>query len=195
MRRRKFLVGLGSLTAGTSVVAGTGALSESDIDRGVRGQVVADHGSGAYVKIEPGGKNGHFVEKDGGEVVLDFDSTGGGDGLNPDSDNHFDTVMNVRILNTDSGKSGGDYDMWITDSVGRLGWYKNGNPNLSVEGSSNARTMDQLPAGNAVPVGVRVNLDDSGLQAGDSINSLFTADDTFTIHVEASGGGSAPPST
>jgi len=190
MQRRKFIVGLGSLAAGASATVGTGALSESDIDRGVRGRVAND--TGAYVEIRPGGKNGAVVENDGGELVLDFDaSAGGGSGLNADSVNYFDTVMDVEIKNIDNQKSASDYDLWITDSTGRLSWYKNGNPNLSIEGSGNARSMTS--GGN--PIGVEVDLDDSGLQAGDSLSALFSSDDTFTIHVEVSGGGSAPPST
>lgn len=193
MQRRKFLVGMGSLAAGASAVMGTGAITETSMERGVRGRVAADGPNSAYVAISPLGPNGEHIEyRSNGEVRLFFGDIGsGGAGLNPDSNNRFDAVFEVENQNP-SGNSVHEYWLWIENSTPELTFYLDSQSNNSIEGIGNAESMGK---GNddpvRAPVGVHVDLTDSGLGAGDNLQSLFDADDEFVIHMEKTNG--SPP--
>jgi hypothetical protein len=197
MKRRKFVVGLGSLAAGASVVTGTGALTTTEIDRGMTG-VIADDTTSAYVKLAPSNgtnNNGAHVDASGTEIVLDFTASGGngGDGLNANSKNWFDRVFKVTLNDPDSKNAAGSsttidpsqYDFWITKDVkkraSRLDFYRDGVPGSSVVGNSNA--ID-LGSSYSRPVGVMINLMGLNLSAGDTLEKVFGADPSFHVHIE-----------
>ena len=193
MKRRKFIVGLGSLAAGASAAMGTGAITETSMERGVRGRVAADGPNSAYVAISPLSTNGEHVEyQSNGEMRLFFGNIGsGGAGLNPDSNNRFDSIFFVTNQNP-SGNSQHEYWLWIENSTPELTFYRNSAPGQPLEGIGNARTMgngDDDPV--RIPVGVSVDLTDSGLSAGDDLSSLFDPEDEFVIHMEKTNG--SPP--
>ena len=90
MERRKFVVGLGALAAGSSAALGTGAFSQATVpDREITVQVADTDEEGA-VGLSPGNTN-----------VADFDESGnlyidlnkgldhGGNGMNPNSTYHL----------------------------------------------------------------------------------------------------------
>jgi hypothetical protein len=163
------------------------------MERGVRGRVAADGPNSAYVEISPGNSNGEHLEfRSNGEMRLNFGDIGsGGAGLNPDSNNRFDSVFFVENQNP-SGNSVHEYWLWIENSTSRLTFYRDSEPNNSLEGIGNAESMgngDDDPVRQVV--GVHVDLTDSGLSAGDNLSSLFDADDEFVIHMEKTNG--SPP--
>ena len=193
MQRRKFVVGLGSLAAGASAVMGTSAITETSMERGVRGRVAADGPNSAYVAINPLSVNGEHIEyRTNGEMRLFFgDLGGGGAGLNPDSNNRFDAIFDVENQNP-SGNSVHTYWLWIENPHPRLTFYYDSQPGNPIEGISNAEEMgkgDDDPV--RAPVGARIDLTDSGLSAGDNLSSLFDGDDEFVIHMEKTNG--SPP--
>lgn len=188
MKRRKFVVGLGSLAAGASAVTGTGALSKTRIDRGMTGKVADDYSS-AYVEIGPANgvnTNGQHADTSGAEIVLDFgDIDGNGDGLNADSKNWFDRVFKVTLQDEDQNLDPEDYDIWITKDVskrsGRLDFYQADARNNSLVGESNSSTLN---GGYSRRVGVMINLLGLDLDATNTLEDVFGDDPSFSIHLE-----------
>lgn len=196
MQRRKFLVGVGSLAAGASAVIGTGAVTESSMERGIRGRIAADGPGSAYVEVDPSSNagNGDHVRFDSttGEMFLYFGNvSNGGSGLNPDSTNRFDSIFFLRNQDP-SGNNTHTYWLWVEDTHGRLNFYDDSHSNSTIEGISNAVEMPRNNNGiPSVPVGVSINLIDSGLEKGDDLTSLFDEEDAFTLHMEKTNGN--PP--
>jgi hypothetical protein len=204
MQRRKFLVGTGSLIAGASAAMGTGAISESAFNRDVTGRVVND--TNGYVQVVEGNKNKGLVEYQGGEAALAFNEPEDGPdpegkGLNADSINYFDGVMNIKLMHEQAGTNrnsnsqpNGAYWYWITTPHSELKFYFDSVQSSSVQGAGNARQMQIVSPGNPPEnidywlgrVGVCVDLEDSGLSPGDSLDSLWSGDDTedFRIHID-----------
>jgi len=92
MERRKFVVGLGALAAGSSAAVGTGAFSAALIDdRDVDIEVVGDDAAliqlvPGYDEVENSTVSGDRVFHDDDEkLAISFDDDEGGDGINPSS--------------------------------------------------------------------------------------------------------------
>jgi hypothetical protein len=114
MQRRNLLIGIGSIAAGSAATLGTGAFTTVSAERTTQVNVAAD--SSGYVGISA---NGPYASGTGdGQLELDFSSSnsqgvfGDGEGLNPDSEYHFDNVFqvanqgpggDVRVICTTSG--------------------------------------------------------------------------------------------
>jgi hypothetical protein len=186
VKRRKFLIGVGSLVAGSAAAVGTGAVTNSSSERGLKGRVASD--KNGYIALEPntGGAGHHaqFVEyDDNGELTLNFDKAGeDGNGLNPDSVMSFRSAFTI----TNQNNAGNDlqvYKVWIESPNSRLSFFTNGG---SITGEQNAVLIDQdnpnYPG--SVPVGVKIDLRNTNLGPGDDLSSLFDEDDEFIIHVE-----------
>jgi len=190
---------MGSLAAGASAVMGTGAVTESSMERGISGRAAADGPGSGYIEIVPTGNagNGDHVRFDpnSGEMYLWFGNvTNGGSGINVDSTNRFDALFDVK--NQDySGNETHTYWVWIENEHERLTFYENSNPNGTIESAEDAiemeRNQDGVPI-TTLPVGVTVDLMDSGVTKGDNLESLFDPDDEFILHVEKTNGD--PPS-
>jgi hypothetical protein len=94
MRRRKFLVGMGSLAAGGAAATGTGAFTTmASGDRTMSVKVAED--STAYVELKEDGK---YAKQTGdGKLKLYFDDSQGvfEGGVNPDSTYNFEDVFGV----------------------------------------------------------------------------------------------------
>lgn len=193
VKRRKVLIGAGALFAGSSAAIGTGAVTNSKSERGLTGRVADDRN--AYIALKPndGGAGHHaqFVQYDSkGELTLDFDAVSGdGNGLNPDSVMSFRSAFTIENQNR-SGNNEQIYKVWIDSPSSRLNFFTNIG---SITGESNFVVLDQDGDANAgpgrtftdsIPVGVEVDLRDSGLGRGDSINQLFDSDDEFEINLE-----------
>lgn len=82
MRRRKFIAGLGSLTAAGAAGIGTGAFSAMSAERSANINVVSD-GDG-LVALQPGPGADSHVYTESGEVKIDLSTTDAG-GVNVDS--------------------------------------------------------------------------------------------------------------
>jgi hypothetical protein len=194
VKRRKFLIGAGSLIAGGAAATGTGALSQASVDRGITGRIAND--TNGYVALKKGFDNGDHVSFNNGEISLNFGNLGDdGAGLNADSVNYFDSLFRVEINDDDEGPTGEfqspdgeptmnepeNYYFWVTKNLGQynqnIDFYRAGGRNGSIVGASNAQQPNDDNAG--FWVGVKIDLDDSGLSAGQT----WDIEDAFTIHV------------
>lgn len=97
MQRRKFVIGLGSLAAGTAAAMGTGAFSSVDADRSMTVNVVGDQA--AYLKLE--GQSPYASQGTDGTLDIDFGPNGqGGQGLNNNADSEFTDVFQIQNQGT-----------------------------------------------------------------------------------------------
>jgi hypothetical protein len=92
MDRRKFLIGMGSLAAGSAAAVGTGAFASVEADRTVNVNVVGD--DRAYLGLSP---ESPYAEYNGDwQLKLDFAENGeGGEGVNKDAVSTFDGVFKI----------------------------------------------------------------------------------------------------
>ncbi|WP_053946946.1 DUF1102 domain-containing protein [Halolamina sediminis] len=85
MQRRKFIAGLGSLTAAGAAGISTGAFTSVQADRNVAVEVADD--SDAFLQLEPAdGPNGEYATTSGGTLAIDLSGSNptdaGGTGVN-----------------------------------------------------------------------------------------------------------------
>lgn len=101
MDRRKFLAGIGSLTAGSAVAMGTGAFSYVRADRDMSVSVESD--DSAYLKLD-GSTSEYASGASDGQLELQFDGSNGqnGSGLNADADSRFDNVFKIKNQGTNT---------------------------------------------------------------------------------------------
>jgi hypothetical protein len=81
--RRKVLLGIGSLAAGSAAAMGTGAFTSASAERSVTVETAGDES--AYLGLEAGSSEGvdeYVSGTDGGELTIDLSSNGEGDGVN-----------------------------------------------------------------------------------------------------------------
>lgn len=84
MNRRRFLIGVGSLTAGGSVVVGSGAFSAAEMNRDANINVVND--SNGLIALTPGPNvESDVVREENGELTIDFTADGSAGGVNINS--------------------------------------------------------------------------------------------------------------
>lgn len=97
MDRRKFLVGMGALTAGGAAFLGTGAFSRVESQRDVTIEVAED--PDAYLGLDGTGSvnSDNYVEiDDKGHLAIDIgENPNGGQGVNSDSFTWFDSMVQV----------------------------------------------------------------------------------------------------
>ncbi|MDB2224271.1 hypothetical protein PN419_06715 [Halorubrum ezzemoulense] len=86
MERRKFIVGLGALASGSAAAMGTGAFTAAELD-GREANIGVVNDSNGLIGLQSGGSE--YVTNTGGsgenELMIDLSSTGGGEGVNPNS--------------------------------------------------------------------------------------------------------------
>ncbi len=174
MERRKFMLGVGSLAAGSAATIGTGAFNFANVERGVGVDVVDD--SDAFLAL-----NSTSPYSDGSDkqlkLTFDDDAGVGGDGLNENSDYSFTGVFSIR--NQGSQPVG----VWIEDngSDDAMQWYATSTNNTSdfstsVEGSGNAYAIG---VGERVYINVVILLQD---------NTYDDLPDTISVKADASAG-------
>jgi hypothetical protein len=160
MRRRKLLLGMGSLVAGGAAAMGTGAFAADLKDRDANGTIVND--ANAYLSLE-GGQYSTTSTKDG-ELDINLDR------LNANARTVLEDVFYIR--NTGNG----GVDILIDDITGGQGETVNGAP-VTSGGSGDlingARVP--LPSGGRIGVGIDITTDD--VDAG--------AENTIRFHVDA----------
>jgi hypothetical protein len=92
MRRRKYLIGMGSLAAGGAAAVGTGAFTSVSAERTVSVAVAGD--SNAYLSLQPTDERASL---NNGELELAFDeSNAGALGLNPNSRSAFTDLFKIQ---------------------------------------------------------------------------------------------------
>lgn len=136
MKRRKYLVGLGSLAAGSAAAMGTGAFNFANVEREVSLQVVND--PNALLALDT---DSEYANTSGGTLSLDFRSDEGGRGINQNSDYSFTSLFFI----TNQGEQ--SVGVWIDDDSEDVDWYgtaSNGAPDFStsIEGNGNAYALD-----------------------------------------------------
>jgi hypothetical protein len=106
MQRRKFLIGVGSLAAGSAATMGTGAFASTEATRTVNVKVAGDQK--AYLGMDA---TSPYAQVNSKQLALNFDDNGsGGKGVNADSVTTFDGVFQL----TNNGPN--DLDITIDKS-------------------------------------------------------------------------------
>ena len=82
VNRRKFVIGLGALVAGSGAALGTGASVSSTMDRDANVNVVNDS-DGLLALVDT--TDGAVVREESGELIIDFTADGNAGGVNVDS--------------------------------------------------------------------------------------------------------------
>lgn len=189
VKRRKFIIGVGSLIAGGAAATGTGAFTTMDSgERTAEVQVAAD--SKAYVELKPDGK--YARENEDGELELAFDDGPAifEGGINPGSTYHFEDVFTVAA-DHEFGDTyfyietkGFDVEVTLTadEDHGNANSFPN-TPGQSVEDSSNPYKLVQPDS-----VGI-----DMKIEGTDSTNS--SAGGQLIIHAASGGNQSQLGST
>jgi hypothetical protein len=181
MKRRKFVVGLGSLAAGSAAAMGSGAFSTARTgDRSVA--VTTEDDSDSFLSVfpstaeeaasgpEPGkNANGRYASETGdpGTIELHFnkDARGTfptGDGINKGSVYTFDDVFRIR---NDSAVNGGptgptEVDIFLNagDAPAGVEFYEGDDPSNSIQGPKNAQARNSGQAG--LQIGVKITEED-----------------------------------
>jgi len=156
MKRRRFLVGAGSLAAGSAATLGTGAFSSGSIERGMKAHVAND--TNAYVQLTRCGGAKHITYRNG-RLVLDFtnatppsnnkDYSTSATGLNDEAVSCFNRVFVARIKDPDPQTLPPSptykYRGWIsTDVPYAVSFYQGQHPSRSVTGRTHTRDF-KLP--------------------------------------------------
>ena len=192
MERRKFVVGLGALAAGSGAAVGTGAFSSASTgDRTVEVEVTGD--ANAYLALEPVSKgeqggNGHFarINEDGElELVLDGSNDLGsedrlpdfqqGSGVNPDSTYKFDNVFRIGNQGPNTGGGLGEIDVWIESNTAAnvdFYWSEVSAPREYGDDAEDGSAPSSMSPGEGHKVGFEV--DASGLTDDDTISGAIS---------------------
>lgn len=178
MQRRKFMIGMGSLAAGSAAAIGSGAVSQFNSgDRTIEVETVGD--ASAYIALQRPDdglsddgdtRNGNFVEYNGDNALeLDFTSDNptsarsgdpeegnflGGDGVNPGSTYYFDGTFEIRNLSNNSGGGVGEVEIWINEDIPGITFYTGSSPGSRTPLNTNNRAG--ASPGSAVAVGVKI---------------------------------------
>lgn len=180
MERRKFIAGLGSLTAAGAAGIGTGAFSAMNADRSLSVEVEDD--AGAYLKFETDlgsspDNNYEYASINDDELEISIGSNNaGGGGVNPNATTHLDDVFALVNQGTEPLK------IWFTLSDG-LDDYVDVYPiaggtqrDNSLVGEANAFSASWATGvGSTLRIGLTIDLSDaSGVDAEDVLSGTMT---------------------
>lgn len=183
MKRRSILLGLGGL-AGVGGVAGTGAFTSASVERPVSVAVADD--DQAYLKLLPADTiyGDLYASLNDGQLELDFDGNGRGDGLGTDSEYNFDDVFTITNQGTQPVYVWAEFD---TSNFG------NGTAWLYPGSDSQTRLNDgqnsvvQLAVGETLHVGIHIDTTGVDVQSGE-----YTLDATIHANANLPGSSSTP---
>jgi hypothetical protein len=162
MERRKFLIGMGSLAAGSAAAMGTGAFTQASATRAVNATVAADEN--AFLRLTADAEsldNGHYATgTNDGQLVLQFNSSAdvaagaGGEGLNADAEYYFDNVFQVENFGDDQIRVNIDKSNMDNPDAFTFYWgYRStGEPNNVLSRDSN------LPVGTSPGDGINIGV-------------------------------------
>ncbi|WEL17528.1 DUF1102 family protein [Halorhabdus sp. SVX81] len=103
MERRKFLIGMGSLAAGSAAAMGTSAFTSTSANRQLSVQVANDAAAYMGLSAVDGSPNSAYVSQDGsnGELAIEVaDTSAGGSGVNLNSHTRIDDLFEVTNQGT-----------------------------------------------------------------------------------------------
>ncbi|MBX0322292.1 hypothetical protein EGH21_04500 [Halomicroarcula sp. F13] len=176
MQRRKFLIGMGSLAAGSAAAMGTGAFTTASADRAVDVNVVGD--GSAYLGLSAAsGPNGDYVDDSGDEVIVDFgdisqndegSNAGTGSGVGHDSSYDMDNVLTITNQGTQEVTVSLDTSSFPSEVSASL------NASSSTDDDGDGDTFD-LDVGDSVDVDFQIDTPDSATDI----------DTTLTIKADA----------
>jgi hypothetical protein len=118
MKRRKLLVGLGSLSAGGAAALGTSAFTSVSADRQVAVSVADDASALLRLAPVPGSGNESYVEVEDGELTIDISDSNDsvlGDGVNAGATTIFADLFRIENQGTQI------VYVWLLESGGRNG--------------------------------------------------------------------------
>lgn len=188
VKRRKFIIGLGALSAGTVAATGTGAFSQATAsDRSVQVEVTTD--DSAYLGLldsDSDLENDQYAHQDeDGKLELRFDGdagssgfAGSGEGLGPDSVYYFDSVFGVSNLSDNEDiQPEVEFEPQNDGSDAAFGIYSGpsgGRDSVDPDDLKEANTAGPggLPPGSWKGVGVVINTE--GLSDGATIRGTLT---------------------
>lgn len=198
MKRRKYLIGVGSLAAGTAAAMGTGAFSSVTANRSVDVEVASD--ANAYLGLRgAGGDNAAYVTSDGTSGTLGISlapnnaMAAGGEGVNPDAVTEIDDLFVIE--NQGTQWVGVTIDKFGANS-GLVGFYANDGAGASEPYDTTSGTTARLD-GSSTAVGlspgesvyVSIEVDTTGANVGDGDQLL----DTVVIEADANAANSGAP--
>lgn len=181
MERRKFLIGAGSLAAGSAAAVGTGAFTSVAADRTLSINVAGD--ASAFLSISKArATNGNvypnaqeYVEGDpqSGTVSLDFtqaddSEVSSASGINEDAKSIFDNLLDITNNGTQDVVLSVDSDL-IASQGGYLGIYAensqgDSSDNTGLSSSDTSQTTTLAPGETASNIGIYIpkgtNFDD-----------------------------------
>jgi hypothetical protein len=183
VKRRKVLIGAGSLLAGGAAATGTGAFSAMEAERGLDVEIAGD-GQG-YLKFNTDlgnspDNNYEYAEINDKELVIDFDTNNaGGDGVNYNSVMFFDDVFALENNGTEPleiwVELGGGLDQYL-DVYPIAGNFGQGD---SLVGASNAFSAPWATGvGSTLRVGIKVDTTQVDLNNAE-------LEGTITIHADS----------
>lgn len=103
MERRKFLIGMGSLAAGSAAAMGTSAFTSTSANRHLSVTVANDAAAYMGLSAVDGSPNAQYVSGDGsnGELAIEVaDTDAGGSGVNVNSHTRIDDLFEVTNQGT-----------------------------------------------------------------------------------------------
>ena len=154
------MIGLGSTAAGSAALVGTGAFSEATVrNREVNIELASDqdgllefHGvAGPHRESNP------YVEFGGNKVQFNFDGNGDWDGLNEDSEFHFNSLF--RIVN--NGQA--EVDVWFDHEIPGVTFYRSNNPDRDIESEVDAIAH---PPGTSRSYGISIDTEENDGESG-----------------------------
>jgi len=153
MERRKFLIGVGSLAAGTAAAMGTGAFA-SRSDRNANIQTVSDDKGLIALKDAT---DGEIVrQREDGELVVDFSANGNAGGVNTNSQYQIGLMPPGTPGSVDPLETAGTVPKALDDPA-----FKIVNQTTEPKAISLELTSDSLPSGQLV-VGLSTNREADG---------------------------------
>ncbi|AEH38163.1 DUF1102 domain-containing protein [Halopiger xanaduensis] len=182
MHRRKFVIGVGSLAAGSAAAIGTGAFDSVEAERTVTAELADD--ADAYLALESSSSHSE-VDPNGRLKIFDINgitNDGGGHGVGGNSEYHFDGVFEVTNQGTDT----------VHFYVGGLGTFVNGNDELAnvyvYEDGARDTPLDgdagalQIDSGTTESIGVYVETGDVDVEPDGSTTNSYNG--TATVYAE-----------
>jgi len=178
MERRKFMIGMGSLAAGTAAATGTGAFTAFSADRQANINVVND--ASGLVALKDATDGDIVRTGSDGELVIDFTADGKAGGVNTNSQYQVGVMPDNTPSSADPLKTGNTYNNPAFDIQNQT----NDPKKITVE-----FLADNLPSGNVL-IGIQTE-DDPSSGSGFSPNNP----DVGVLNVNAGSGNAAQGAT
>jgi hypothetical protein len=168
MERRKFLIGAGSLAAGSAAAVGTGAFTSVSAQRNVTVQVEDD--MDAFLQLDSTLKsstNDVFASTENGRLVIDVSNTdAGGEGVNENAVTTLDQVFKLQNHGTQP------VNIWFDHDIPGLTFYRFDPDSNSLDGAENAKIG--LATGAHMKIGIEVDTTADGAGDVDEIGGTVT---------------------